>query len=137
MGQVEKLADSGVLGNIHLVDAMGSGHHHLPAGQGVLPVVEAVKYLKKKGYKGNITSEGHGESQFGADRQMSKTWEALGNTINQGNFGGTGGGGGFGAPTSWTDVHQSYFGQNQSPYFVFGNYSPSNDWSLWSQVPME
>ena len=137
MEQVKKLADSGIIGNIHLVDAMGAGHHHLPAGQGVLPVVEAVKYLKKKGYSGNISSEGHGEGQMGEARQLTKTWEAMGNRIHPTGYGGGAGFEGFGAPTRWTDVYQSYFGQNQAPYFVFGNYAPSNDWSLWSQVPME
>lgn len=133
--QIKKLSDSGIVGNIHLVDGMGGGHHHLPAGQGNMPVVEAMKYLKKKGFMGNITSEGHGESQFGAARQMTETWEALGNTIQSGYGGGFNGG--FGAPGRWGDIHQSYFGQTQPPYFAFGNYSPSNDWTLWSQVPME
>jgi len=138
MEQVQKLSDSGVVGNVHLVDGMGGGHHHLPAGQGNMPVVEAMKYLKKKGFKGSVSSEGFGESQMGADRQMSKTWEAMGNRIHSGHWGGGAPGfEGFGAPTRWTDIHQSYFGQTQSPYFTFGNYSPSNDWSLWSQVPME
>ena len=37
----------------------------------------------------------------------------------------------------WGEVQYSYFGQNQPPYFVFGAYAPSNDWTLWSQTPME
>ena len=138
MEQAKKLADSDVVGNVHLVDGMGGGHHHLPAGQGDLPVIDAMKALLKKGYDGNITSEGHGEGQLGDARQMTKVWEALGNRIHSGYM--AGGGPGFehlGASARWSDVSQSYFGQNQPPYFVFGNYSPSNDWSLWSQVPME
>ena len=136
--QTKKLAESGIIGNVHLVDGMGGGHHHLPAGQGDLPVVEAMKLLLKKGYKSNITSEGHGEGQFGEARQMTKTWAALGNRIHSNYM--AGGGPGFehlGSGARWSDVSQSYFGQTQPPYFVFGNYSPSNDWSLWSQVPME
>ena len=138
MEQTKKLADSGIVGNLHIVDGMGGGHHHLPVGQGDLPVVEAMKLLLKKGYEGNITSEGHGEGQLGDSRQMTKVWEALGNRVHSGYF--AGGGPGFehlGASARWSDVNQSYFGQNQPPYFIFGNYSPSNDWSLWSQVPME
>lgn len=134
MDQVAKLQESGVLGHIHLVDAMGSGHHHLPAGQGNLPVVETLKYLKEKGYKGAITSEAHEESP--ADRQLTKTWEALGSPIFSGprmtpsSMIGPG-------PTGWSDVYQSYFGRTQSPYFTFGGYSPSEDWTLWSGVRME
>jgi hypothetical protein len=138
MDQAKKLSDSGIVGNVHLVDGMGGGHHHLPAGQGNMPVIESLKLLLKKGFTGNVTSEGHGESQLGDARQMTKVWEALGNRIHSGYW--AGGGPGFehlGAGARWSDVHQSYFGQNQPPYFVFGNYSPSNDWSLWSQVPLE
>ena len=35
------------------------------------------------------------------------------------------------------EVQYSYFGQNQAPYFIFGAYAPSNDWTLWSQSPLE
>ena len=136
MKQVDKLADADILGNIHVVDGMGGGHVHLPAGQGMFPVVDAVKHLKKKGFTGNMTSEGHGESAMGAARQMTETWRAFGSTMGSYGFGG-GGGGGFGAPQKWTDVSQSYFGSTQSPYFIYGNFAPSNDWSLWSSVPME
>ena len=37
----------------------------------------------------------------------------------------------------WTDVQHSYFGQTYPPYFIFGAYAPSNDWTLWSGVPLE
>ena len=134
------MADANVIGGVQVVDSLTGDHRHLPVGQGNMPVVEAIKYLKKKGYSGNITSEGHGESQLGANRQLTKAWEAMGNRISKGGYsgGGFGGGGGFGASSGqWGDVYQSYFGANQPPYFVFGSYSPSNDWSLWSQVPME
>jgi hypothetical protein len=138
MEQVQKLEESGIIGNIHVVDGMGGGHTHLPAGQGVMPVVEAVKYLKNKGFKGNMSSEGFGESQLGADRQLTQTWRAFGNRLHSNYFTtATAGFEGFGAPVRWTDVHGSYFGAVQSPYFIFGNYAPSNDWSMWSQIPLE
>lgn len=134
--QVEKLSKSGVLGEIHIVDGFHTGgHSHLPAGQGDLPVVDAVKYLKEHGFKGVMISEGHGEEAMGAGRILTKAWEAFGTSIfNRGYFNGAEG---IGAPIRFTDVHQSYFQKKQGPYFVFGAYSPSNDWTLWSEVPLE
>lgn len=130
--EVENLSKDDVIGNIHLVDSVGGGHHHLPAGQGDLPVVDAIKLLKKKGYGGFINSEAFEEERMGPGRILIETWSAFGSPISRSYFGG------FGAPPkAWTEVRQSYFGQTYPPKFVFGAYAPSNDWTLWSQVPME
>lgn len=131
MDQIEDLSKEDVIGNIHLVDAIGAGHQHLPAGQGELPLVEAIKLLRKNGYKGFINSEGFGEERYSPGRILIETWSTFGSPIQAGYFGA--------APTaqSWTEVRGGYFGQSYPPKFVFGSYSPSNDWTLWSQVPME
>jgi sugar phosphate isomerase/epimerase len=134
MDQVDELSKGDIIGNIHLVDSMGGGHHHLPAGQGDLPVVDAIKHLKKKGYKGFINSEAHEEERMTPGRILVETWSAFGSPISRGYAGGALGG----APQrAWSDVRQSYFGQTYPPKFVFGAYAPSNDWTLWSQTPME
>ena len=44
---------------------------------------------------------------------------------------------GSGVPQTWSDVQYSFFGQNKPPYYIFGGYAPSNDWTLWSAVPLE
>ena len=113
---------------------MGSGHSHLPAGQGIWPVVDAIKYLKETGYDGMIVSEGFGEEGFGPGRQLTETWKAFGSPIYSTRFSqhAFGGGG-----PSWGQVQHSYFGENQPPFYIFGAYSPSNEWTLWSQVPLE
>lgn len=131
MGQIKKMADEDIIGHIHLVDSMGGGHHHLPAGQGEHPVVDAVTYLKKRGFKGTIVSEGHEEnSRFGQARQFTETWRAFGSPLYSTHFARAGG------PT-WPHIHHAYFGVNQPPMFIYGAYSPSNEWTLWSEVPME
>ena len=137
MDEVKKLEESGIIGHMHVVDSGGSGHHHLPAGQGVFPVVEAVKYLKKKGYSGSMISEGYGENNYSPGRILTETWRAFGNNIvrDAGLF--TTQPNALPQPSIWNYTRQSYYGQTQPPYFIFGNYAPSNEWSLWSQVPME
>ena len=125
MDMIKKMEKAKIIGNIHLVDGFGYGHTHMPAGQGMFPVKDAIEYLKKKGYSGPINSEGYGE---GSSRIISKPWELFGANIY-----------GVSVPRTrqWTDVSQSYFNKLESPYFIFGAYAPSNDWTLWSQVPFE
>ncbi len=128
--QVQKMEKADIIGHIHAVDAMGGGHHHLPIGQGILPVKWTLEYLKKKGYKGTMISEGWEENRVTPGRQLTASWRHLGTNIGAGLPMGGGG-----AP--WRDIQYGYFSQMQSPYFIFGAYAPSNDWQLWSQVPME
>jgi hypothetical protein len=128
MDEVKKLQDSDVIGHMHIVDGFGRGHTHLPAGEGVMPVRSAVEYLKKKGYTGALTSEGYGEP----GRQLTQTWREFGSNIYK-----SGAAVEAGRAESWTNVENSYFSKMQSPYFIFGSYSPSNDWTLWSGIPLE
>jgi sugar phosphate isomerase/epimerase len=129
MDQISDLEKSNIVGHIHVVDAMGSGHSHLPVGQGVWPVREALEYLKKKGFKGSMISEAYGEdSMHGPGRIFTEALRGLGSPIR---------GYAMGAPSRWPDIQHSYFGVTQNPYFIFGAYAPSNDWQLWSQVPFE
>ncbi len=125
MDMIKKMDKAEIIGNIHMVDGFGYGHTHLPVGQGMLPVKKAIEYLRSKGYKGPINSEGYGE---GPTRMVTVPWREFGANIY-----------GISTPTarSWTEVQNSYFAQMQSPNFVFGSYAPSNDWTLWSQVPFE
>ncbi len=128
MDQVQKMHKAGVIGHLHIADGFGFGHGNLPVGQGDTPVVSAVKYLKEHGYKGAFLSEGYGD----APRMMRDAWKAFGSPIY-----GVGGPMRSGSPTRWNDVMFSYFGKTEPPHYVFGSYAPSNDWTLWSQVPME
>ncbi|MBI3033525.1 hypothetical protein HYY69_08685 [Candidatus Woesearchaeota archaeon] len=133
MEQIKKMADANIIGHLHVVDSIGAGHHHLPVGQGDLPVKEAVEYIKKhKKFKGTMVSEAWGEeSMFGTGRILTETWRAFGSRLRPVNVPSNN------MPFGWPGVHHAYGREMQSPYFIFGAYSPSNDWQLWSQIPME
>ncbi|MFH1848933.1 MAG: TIM barrel protein [archaeon] len=134
LSQVEDLAKNGLIGNVHLTDNYGHQDDHLAPGQGNVPIKPILNILKKYGYAKAITVEpGADASTDQSDvHGLMKTWRHLGAPVY-----------GMVAPSvhgpdrSWTNIQHSYFGRNYAPYFVFGAYSPSNDWTLWSGVPME
>jgi hypothetical protein len=131
--QVESLAKDGMVGNVHLADNYGDQDDHLSPGQGNAPIKEVVSILKEHGYDRAITVEPGADATTDLSdfHGLMKTWKLFGGNIYGMGMGGPQ------VPQKWTDVHYSYFGQNKPPYFVFGPYAPSNDWTLWSAVPME
>ncbi len=133
--KVEQMAEQKMIGSVHLTDNLGYQDEHLSPGQGNTPTVEMVKVLKKHGYKGPLIVEPGGDATTDLSdfHGLMKTWRLFGSTIY-------GVGAGLRAPSrerAWGQVQYGYFGQGQPPYFVFGGYSPSEDWTLWSGVPME
>ncbi|MBI4148263.1 hypothetical protein HY490_03145 [Candidatus Woesearchaeota archaeon] len=136
--QIDKIAEinkkEDIIGGIQAVDTQTGAHSHLPPGQGVLPVVTAVQRLKEKGnLKGYIVSEGHEEEKFGEGRILLKAWEAFGAHLNRDYFPAGGP-----APLQWSrGFSNNYFGRTYSPLFMFGSYSPSNEFKLWSEIPLE
>jgi xylose isomerase-like TIM barrel protein len=130
--QITDLAKDNMIGNMHLTDNFGYQDDHLAPGQGNTPVRETIEILKRFGYDKALTVEPGADASTDVSdfHGLMKTWRYFGSTIY-------GAGAPSGSRQTWGQVQNSYFGQNQPPYFVFGAYSPSNDWTLWSQVPME
>jgi hypothetical protein len=134
--QIEWLAKENkkhdIIGAVQAVDSAGAAHGHLPPGQGILPVKEAMEILRSKGgFNGYVTSEGHEEEKFGEGRILLKTWQHFNSPISSGY--------GPGVPVGqrWGNVQHGYFGKTYSPFFMFGAYAPSNEFKLWSEVPLE
>jgi len=137
LNQTEDLAKAGIIGNVHATDNFGYQDDHLAPGQGTTPVRDMVAIMKKHGYTGPLTVEPGADATTDLSdfHGLMKAWREFGSGVYGAGYGGPGvvphG------PNRWEDIQYSYFGRNQPPYFVFGNYSPSNDWTLWTQVPME
>jgi tetratricopeptide (TPR) repeat protein len=135
LGKVEQMAKMKLIGSVHLTDNLGYQDEHLSPGQGNTPMTEMVKILKKNGYDGPLVVEPGADAATDLSdfHGLMKTWRLFGSPIY-------GVGAGLRTPgrqRHWGQVQYSYFGQNEPPYFVFGRYSPSEDWTLWSGVPME
>jgi sugar phosphate isomerase/epimerase len=135
-GIAREMADSGVVGHLHLADGFGRGHANLPVGAGMHPVREAAEYFKEKGYSGTLISEGYA-APGGQLRQLGDAWAYFGSPVT--GFA-PGGPSASAAGNSWTNIRESYFGQAQPPQFVYGGYAPSQEYlgaPFWSGVPLE
>jgi hypothetical protein len=130
--QVEDLAKNRMIGNVHMTDNFGYQDDHLAPGQGSTPFKELIRILKKHGYDKAWTVEPGADASTDISdfHGLMKAWRHFGSPVY-----------GVGmlvqTPQTWTDVQYSYFGQSKPPYYIFGQYSPSNDWTLWSATPME
>lgn len=133
LSQVESLAREKMVGNVHLADNYGYHDDHLAPGQGNSPIREIVSILKKHGYEKAVTVEPGADASTDLSdfHGLMKTWRFFGSPVYGMGFRGGG------VPQTWSDVQYSFFGQNKPPYYVFGAYAPSNDWTLWSAVPLE
>jgi len=129
MDMTDYLVKKEVVGHIQAVDSMTGAHGHLPPGQGIFPVKDAVLKFKEFGWKGWIVSEGHEEEKFGANRILTKTWETFGSPVTRSGL--------YGAPQRWADVSGGYQGNTYPPYFITQSYVPVNDFKLWSEVQLE
>jgi sugar phosphate isomerase/epimerase len=135
--KTEELAKAGMIGNVHLTDNFGYQDDHLSPGEGTTPVKEIVKILKKHGYEAALTVEPGADASTDLSdfHGLMKTWRLFGSPV-YGAHGPIGRATGW-TKDSWTNIQYSYFGQARAPYYIFGPYAPSQDWTLWSQVPME
>ncbi len=125
-----EMAKNRVIGHVHLDDNYGYHDDHLAPGEGNTPITEMIKALKDNGYKGELIVEPGADwtTDLSGFHSVMKTWKLFGSPV-------------YGAGQSmrgrgWSSIG-SYMGMNQPPYFVFGSYSPSEDWTLWSGVPLE
>ncbi len=132
--QVKKMAKADIIGHVHLDDNYGYHDDHLAPGEGNTPLREVVKVLKESGYKGELIVEPGADFSTDASgfHSVMKTWRHFNIPMS-----GSGVGSGPGGRRGWQDVSYGWFGQTQPPYFSFGGYSPSEDWTLWSGVPLE
>ncbi len=132
--KIGELAKENIIGHVHIDDNYGYHDDHLAPGEGNTPIKEMVETLKKNGYKGEMIIEPGADytTDVSGFHSVMKTWRMFGSPVY-----GAGSGIGPGRRGSWGQVQYGWFGQNQPPYFTFGGYSPSEDWTLWSGVPLE
>ena len=125
--QVQKMVKEDVVGGVQIVDAITGVHAHLPPGQGKFDTKGMIQAMKKEGFDGPMVSEGHEEDPIQKGRMLTETWRLFGSPISSAP----------GQQGSWGGIQSSYFGHTMPTNYVVGGYSPSNDWTLWSETPLE
>ena len=132
--KVKDMTDAGIVGHVHIDDNYGYHDDHLAPGEGNAPIRAMIKLLKEEGYDGELIIEPGADYTTDASgfHSVMKTWKDFGLNVY-----GTGSGVGGGKGRPWGQIQYNHFGANQPPYFVFGAYSPSEDFTLWSGVPLE
>ncbi len=138
LSKIGEMVDKDIVGHVHIDDNQGYQDEHLAPGEGNTPIKEMVELLKKKGYKGELIIEPGADyyTDLSGFHSVMKTWRYMDLPVYGKGFGGGGGGGGRRGRT-WNQVGYGYFGQMDPPYFTVGAYVPSEDWTLWSGVPMD
>ncbi len=126
-----EMAKKDVVGHVHLDDNYGYHDDHLAPGEGNAPINKMVKALKDNGYKGELIVEPGADwtTDVSGFSSVMKTWKLFGSPVYGAGSGMRGRG--------WGSLGEGYLGVGHPPYFVFGGYSPSEDWTLWSGVPLE
>ncbi|NQU98855.1 hypothetical protein HQ533_05280 [Candidatus Woesearchaeota archaeon] len=124
LDKVKKLHEAKALEHIHLTDNFGYDDEHLIVGKGNAPIKELVGFMREKGYKDFIAEPG----SFNAQTILPETWSRFGSPV----YGLT-----TGHPQRFSEVHKQHFGYDAPPLYIVGAYSPSNEWKLWSEVPLE
>jgi len=128
MGEMVK---RNVIGHVHLDDNFGYHDDHLAPGEGNAPIKEMVKAMKDNGYKGELIVEPGADwtTDVSGFSSVMKTWKLFDSPVYGVGAGMRG--------RAWGSLGEGYLGVGHPPYFVFGGYSPSEDWTLWSGVPLE
>ncbi|MDO8556559.1 MAG: TIM barrel protein [Nanoarchaeota archaeon] len=125
MGELFK---EGIMDNVHISDNFGYHDEHLRPGEGNAPIKEFLKELEKQGYKGHIIAEPGGQKQG----QFHTPWTSALGMNNSPIYRVSDG-----TSRAWTDVQGSYFGRTSAPSYIVGDFAPSKEWTLWSQLPLE
>ena len=131
VGKMGEMAKKKVVGHVHLDDNFGYHDDHLAPGEGNAPIIKMVKALKDNGYKGELIVEPGADwtTDVSGFSSVMKTWKLFGSPVYGAGAGMRGRG--------WGSLGEGYLGVGHPPYFVFGGYSPSEEWTLWSGVPLE
>ncbi len=122
LDETEKLAKEGIVGHIHLTDNFGYDDEHLTPGQGNVPMKEFIKRMEKAGIKDMIAEAG----SFNGTTVMQDTWALMGSPVYSST-----------RTPSFRSMHDQHMGYHSPANYIVGAYSPSNEWHLWSEVPLE
>ena len=122
MEETEKLLKEGLIGHIHVSDNFGYDDEHLSPGDGNVPIRRFLKKLKEKDMDDIIVEAG----SFNGKTAMTDTLSYINSPVF-----------GSGRRTRFNMMRNAHFGANAPGFFIAGSYAPSNQWKMWTDVPLE
>ncbi len=125
MDNVKDLLKSNVIGHVHISDNFGYYDEHVTPGQGIVPIKEFIAELKKANVTDIVVEPAHQDF-----KTLLGAWEHFGSSIYSALMP-------WGGKDRWADVQFSYFGKTSGPNYIVGDIRPSEEWTLWSQTPLE
>lgn len=126
--QVSQLAKEGIIGHVHLSDNFGYYDEHLAPGEGSVPIKEFAKEIEEQGYKGPMIVEAGAQPEGTEYEVLTGAFRTLQSPIYRIDA----------LSQTWSDIQQSYFARTSgTPGYLVGDYVPSKDWTLWTEVPLE
>ena len=120
--KVEKLVKGGYVGHIHLSDNFGFDDEHLTPGQGNIPMKRFLKKMEELGMDDLIVEPG----SYNIKTAVPDTLNHINSPVY-----------GISRRTRSNQMRQAHFGYQAPGFFIAGSYSPSNEWKMWSDVPLE
>ena len=105
-----------------MTDNFGYDDEHLTPGKGNVPMKEFIKKMEAAGLKDFIAEAG----SYNGTEVMHETWALMGSPIYSTTR----------SPT-FRSMHEQHFGYHNPSAYIVGAYAPSNEWHLWSEVPLE
>lgn len=126
--EVDDLNKHDIIGHLHIADNFGYEDEHTTPGQGTSPIKEFVEKMAAAGITDMVTEPAHQDFKV-----MLAGWEMFGGPVYGRSVPGIGN-------DRWTNIHNSYFGKVDTPHFIVGDYSPSQDFRgspFFSGVPFE
>ncbi len=124
IGKTKEMLKEKIVGHVHIADNLGWDDEHLTPGEGNAPIREFVKEMEKAGIKDFIIEPG----SFNPMRALPDTLKYLGSPVYAA-----------GTPFARPMGHfrEAHFGYTAPSNYIVGAYAPSNEWKLWSEVPLE
>lgn len=120
--KTEELVDEGYVGHIHLADNFGFDDEHLTPGQGNIPMKRFLKSMQERGMDDLIVEPGSFNIKTAVPDTLSMTQSPIYGTNRTVRF---------------NQMRNQHYGRRNPGFFIAGAYSPSNEWKLWSDTPLE
>ena len=121
LDETKELVEDGYVGHIHLNDNFGYEDEHVTPGEGNAPMMEFLKNLEEEGMDDIIVEQGSFNDEAHLETLSKANTPVYGSQRRQ----------------RFNKTRRGHWGYRSPAMFMAGSYAPSNDFTLWSETPLE